>query len=416
MRSTIIRTSTTKKDIRMTIQRLLLVDSKTEIHQGIEKAFTASENNWQVKIASTGAEAISELGETTFSAVISELRLPDISTVELMEQVSSKCPDSIRFIISSGEDKELILKLSGLVHQFVPETCEPEMLVKLISNSMKLRELLADNTLHARIAGVRALPSPPEIYNELVRELQSESASTRRIADLIKRDVSITARMLQMVNSAFFGLQAHVENPLHAVNLLGLETVKSLVLAAGVFSKFKAPKIPGFSIDGIYSHSLAVGTSAKYFANAFGLQKQTAEDALMAGMLHDIGKLVMLSEFQQELQDSAKLAKEKDISLHDAERELLGVTHVEIGAYLLSLWGLPDPIIEAVALHCEPRKAPSPMMNALTAVHIAFAFDRDRTRAESEEKSSALDTEYLDNLNLTDKLKHLQRMSAMSMA
>jgi putative nucleotidyltransferase with HDIG domain len=297
-----------------------------------------------------------------------------------------------------------------VAHQYVTKPCKPQTLEMMLQNSLGLRRLLTNEALHSRIAKIGSLPSPPAIYNQLVGELQSETANMQKIANLIRQDVSITAKLLQIINSAYFGLPTHVESPLQAVNLLGLDTVKSVVLTAGVFSQFDDPRLPEFSIDQIFNHSIAVGTSARHFANAFGLERRQSEDSLMAGMLHDIGKLVMLTEFKEELSLALKLSERESIRFYEAERRIFGVTHADIGAHLLSLWGLSDSILEAVALHATPNLAPSPMVNVLTAVHLANAIDHDQRSLTNDPMSTYADMAYLKGLGIAGQLPFLRTL------
>ncbi|MBD3403913.1 HDOD domain-containing protein [candidate division GN15 bacterium] len=253
------------------------------------------------------------------------------------------------------------------------------------------------------------------MYTALMSELQSDTASVEKIARLVSKDVGITAKLLQMVNSAFFGLPTQVESPLQAVNLLGFDTVQGLVLAAGTYSRLEADGLPGLSIDGIYPHSMAVGTGAQKIAKALDLDKRKAQDALMAGLLHDIGHLVMLRYFRPELQEALKLSGGVWSELIGAEQQVLGATHAEIGAHLLSLWGLPDSIVEAVAYHHVPSQTPHPMIDVLTAVHLANAFERDHDGVE-ETHVDLIDNTYITNLGLSERLASLREASPAPVA
>lgn len=394
----------------MPIKRILFVDDQRFDSANLTDLVTRMGKGWEAVAVSTGAEALSALKSRQFDIVISELILPDLNASELHQEISKRWPETMRCVLSDHSDRELMLKASEHVQQFIAKPYDADKLRKILANSMGLRELLANKELHARIAKIRSLPSPPAIYQELVKELQSERASVQKIAKLIQRDVAITAKLLQMINSAFFGLPMHVESPLHAVNLLGLETVQSLVLTAGVFNQVKDAKVPGLSIDKIHKHSVIVGTSSKHLANAFGLARKQVDDAFMAGLLHDVGKLVMITDFRDELLAVLKLSKEKSLPLHAAEREVLGVSDAEIGAHLLSLWHLPESILEAVALHCVPEKVPSPMLNVLAAVHLGYAIDYDAAHDVKDSQFSALNMDYLEKIGLANELPNLRRL------
>jgi HD-like signal output (HDOD) protein len=219
-----------------------------------------------------------------------------------------------------------------------------------------------------------------------------------------------------MVNSAYFGLRNPVENIEHAVKVLGLDSIKSIVLAAGVFNQFDDPGIPGFSIEKIYSACSEVGAKARLIAHVMGLPRGLSEEALMAGMLHDVGKLIMLTEFKNELVEAVAIAKGKNISLHDSQNEIMGVDDAKIGAYLLSLWGLLDPVVEAVAYHSSPRVGTSTEICTLTMVHLAYAFHYNDTHnirmKYLESEQSAVDMEYIRTLGLANDLQNICSVSA----
>jgi len=391
--------------------KVLFVDSQSDLTSFIREFPVNNEQSWESKQVRTAFDAYKLLDNESFDVIVGELQLPDQDGADFINEVARKYPGTVRIILSSATDRETIMRTARNIHQFIAKPCEATTLGKVLSNSLSMRKLLSSEELHRRIAAVKTLPSPPEVYNNLVELLQSDNASMKQIADLISRDVGITAKLLQMVNSAFFGLSTHVESPRHAVTLLGLDTVQSLVLTAGVFEQFDVSGIGGISVESIHNRCVAVGSSARLIATAFGFNRRPTEEALMAGMLHDVGKLVMLSSFRDELQRSVELSNEERIPLWQAQKEIVGVSDAEIGAHLLSLWGLPDSILEAVALHYHPQGAPHPMLNVLTSVHIAYALNHDQTDDAKDLSLSALDMDYLSTLNLTDQLQSIKNLS-----
>ena len=392
----------------MSVNRILFIHDHPDMMQELKTLSGRMPKDWEIDFISDDREKIANLANDTYTTVVSGINSPSDKTVTLLKKVKEIFPGCVRFVYSRQLPREIVLSSVGDVHQYLTAPCSPDNFLKQVNNSISLRTLLLNGELQTRIASIEALPSPPDTYNQLITALRSDDVSIQKVADLISKDISITAKLLQMINSACFGLPQRVESTLYAVNLLGLETVRTLVLAAGVFNQFKDPHIPGFSIERIYSNSLAVGSSARLIAHAFGLDKRLTEDALTAGILHDIGKLIMLSQFQGELKTAVQLASDRNVPLYQAEKEVLGVSDAEIGAYLLSLWGLPDTVLEAVALHYLPQKAKSPMINVLTSVHLAFAINYDQKNNIKNEGPTAVDLEYLNRLNLAEQLPSLR--------
>ncbi|MBU8932575.1 MAG: HDOD domain-containing protein [candidate division Zixibacteria bacterium] len=392
----------------MSTNRVLLVGGDQGGLGNLEQLLAALPEGWNTQTLSNSDEALTALDEAEQNIIVSAMQLPGMNGAELLKEAADRHPGVLRFLVSDQGDKAAIQQSAGFVHQFVAAPFEPDTLRKTLENSLGLHQILSDEEICYRIAAVGSLPSPPKLYSELTTELRSDTANVTKIADLISQDVGIVAKLLQTVNSAFFGLSSRVENISHAINLLGLDTVKSLVLSAGVFGEFEDPHLPGFSIEDIYKRSTIVGAKARLLAHAFGSDRRMTDDALLAGMLYDVGKLLMLSYFQVEYHQALSLSDEKSIPLYQAEREVLGACDATLGAYLLSLWGLPDSILEAVALHYEPRKAPNPMINATAAVHLAYATDYDETHNIRKEEDSVADMEYLSKIGVADQLPNLR--------
>ena len=393
-------------------KRILFVFANEDqsVLDGIVGILNRRQQEWDILTASSGAEAMScfELG--TIDVIVTDVALPGTSGLDLLRQVEVKSPGTVRFVLSTTTDYRLAINALGVAHRSISKPCDPEQLRQFLTTSLGLRELLANKELHSKIAATGTLPSPPELYTSLMTELQSDDLSMKRVGDLIARDIAMSAKILQMVNSAFFGLSRRVENVSMAVNLLGADVIKALVLTAGAFSQFEVNRLPGISLESIYSHSVIVGGMARKVAETIGLHRQQCDDAMMAGMLHDIGKLVMLCHFREELATSLSKAKEKSIPLVDAEKQTLRVTHADIGAHLLSLWGLPDAILEAVAMHHDPLRMPCPAKTALTAVHIANALAHETANPNLAENNPGLNQEYLKQTFVLNDLPRLREL------
>lgn len=392
----------------MSENRILFVDCGAVSKTHKDFFSKTEEESWSTLICCKGSEAEKALGDDRYDICISDIHLPDIDGMEFFRTVRDNYPGTIRVMETDNRDHSFLIKASELAHLVVSPDCAPQVLSAILENSLQLRKILGNQKLHERISSIKALPSPPEMYKQLMEELQQEDYSMHRVAEIIKSDIAITAKLLQLINSAFFGLQTHVESPLHAVNLLGINVVKNIVLTSGIFQKFHDPNIPGFSAQSIYQRSIAIGAGARHLANAFGFSTRDVEDSLLAGMLHDIGKLIMLTYFTEELSAANELANKEQITLFEAEREVLGVTDAELGAHLLSLWNIPLTILEAVAFHYEPRRSAYPIMNILTPVHLSYAINNDIIHNVRDDSKSHIDYAYIDRFSLRDNIPNLK--------
>jgi putative nucleotidyltransferase with HDIG domain len=274
-----------------------------------------------------------------------------------------------------------------------------------------LRSLLEDESIKRIVSQTETLPSLPAVYTEVINELQSQDPSVKKVAEIISTDLAMTAKILQVVNSAFFGLVRKISNPKEAVMLLGTETIKALVLSVKIFSEFNQKKFAWFNFDELFNHSMSVSMFAQTISKKELLDRNLVNNALMAGMFHDLGKLILVTNFPESYQKVLNEASKTKQNLWDLECEMFGTSHAEIGAYLMGLWGLEYPVIEAIAFHHRPAKSLSNSTGLLTAVHFGDAFDRIKNNGKdlnSEMGLRRLDRGYLENLGIAARINDWQ--------
>jgi HD-like signal output (HDOD) protein len=271
-----------------------------------------------------------------------------------------------------------------------------------IERSCWLRELLADNSLKSLISQIDSLPSQPELYLEIQRELEAKNSSIHRIGEIISRDLGMTAKVLQLVNSAFFGFCRHISSPAEAAELIGLETFKALVLTVKIFSQLDKASMRVFAVDRVWAHSLKTGVFAKTIAAAEKRERKIIDDAFIAGLLHDAGKLILAANLPGQYKEALAAVSSNGGSELKAELDIFGVTHAEVGAYLLALWGLPIPIVEAIAFHHNPRKCWHKELGVLTAVHVGSSLEH--TLRNEEKPDFQPDLTYLADLEILPRL------------
>jgi HD-like signal output (HDOD) protein len=248
------------------------------------------------------------------------------------------------------------------------------------------------------------LPSLPAIYEELIREIESEDSSVDKIGKIIATDVGMTAKILQLVNSAFFGLRRKVINPGQAAALLGMETLKTLILSVHIFSQMNMSPVFRPFLNKLWDHSLKVAGLSKKIASLETQSDEIIESAFMAGMLHDCGKLVLIANFPAPYEQILNRQETTGRFSWEVEAEVFSTTHSAVGAYLLGLWGLPNPIVESVAFHHQPADFEHQEFMTLTAVHLADAFSQEGLDPLSSSRGSCLNQGYLEKLNLVDRL------------
>jgi HD-like signal output (HDOD) protein len=243
-----------------------------------------------------------------------------------------------------------------------------------LRRNLRLLEWKADPAMQRLLPCLRKLPATPGLFVKVTEELRSPNGSLAVVAYLLRQDPVMSAKMLQLANSVFFGLHHEVSDMLDAVMILGSERIKSLILLAGIFSQYKEAENLCPSVELLLAHSAQVGVYARAITLSQTKDSEKSEAAFTAGVLHDMGKLILAGNLPTLYRRAQELRLSKHLSDYEAERELFGVTHADVGAFLLASWGLPLPILEAVAWHHEPRRSLEGSFCLLAAVHAANAF------------------------------------------
>ncbi|GAB4317513.1 MAG: response regulator [Candidatus Zixiibacteriota bacterium] len=391
-------------------KRILFVDDDPNVLHGLRRMLHRMRDMWDMEFVESGELALDRLEEQQFDVVVSDMRMPGMNGAQLLEQIQQRHPQTVRLILSGYSDQELVLRSVGPAHQFLAKPCDADTLVQCVKRSCALREFLSNQFISTTIGRIKALPVLPSVYTELLNTLADEEASLADVGRIISRDVGMSAKILQLVNSAFFGLRQEIEDPSRAVMFLGLDTIKSLVLSVSVFSSFDAGTVEEFSVDGLQLHSLGVGALAKQLAMDAGLDIPSQEDTFCAGIMHDIGKLILIANFPDEYRQVLSQVNAYEPELVNAERDTIGTDHAQLGGYLLALWGLPDPIVEAVTLHPTPGISPNRVIGPLAFVHVADLLEHELS-ARKPSGHLPYDQSYLRELGLEGELPRYRQIA-----
>jgi putative nucleotidyltransferase with HDIG domain len=380
--------------------RLLFVDDERRILEGLQRSLRGLREEWDMQFAGSGQEALDLLSRAPVDVLVSDMRMPGMDGAQLLAEVKRLYPQAARIILSGHSEQEYIMKSVRIAHQYLAKPCETDHLKSVVNRTCALRNLLSDDSIKRTISNIDSLPSLPSLYDEITAELQSPQASTARIGKIISQDPGMTAKILQLVNSAFFGLQRHVSNPIQAVTILGTDTVRALVLSVHIFSQFDSSRMPSLSLKALWRHSFLTGLKAKAIARKENQKQVVLDDSFMGGLLHDIGKPILSINFPERYQRAQKEASENNLPLWEAEKSALGATHAEVGAHLSGLWGIPDSIVESILFHHYPSHCPGREFGPLVSVHVSNTLDG----ADPTASLRSLDRDYLACLNVLDRL------------
>lgn len=357
------------------MKRILFVDDEPNVLQGLRRMLRPMRHEWEMTFVDSGQAALREIISHHYSVVVSDMRMPGMDGACLLEQVRQINPGTARIILSGQTDMEAALRSSSIVHQFLAKPCDEKLLRDAINKACKVRELLRDTAIQEVIGAIDSLPSLPQLYQELdeaIRQVDDQEGGIEKVSRIVSNDIAMSVKVLQLANSAFFGLSRIVNSVHHAVMLLGIDVIRALVLIDTVGRTFKTdPSIASY--EWLWQHSFSIGTAAASLMKAESNDRHQLALAWQAGILHDVGKLILACRFPDKFHLACNFARHQKKAMHEAEEAIFGCHHGQVGAYLLGLWGLPDGIVEAVAYHHRPdmRSGEAEAFTPLMAVHIA---------------------------------------------
>ncbi len=391
---------------------ILFVDDESMILHALRRALHGFRGDWNMFFANNGMEGLEILAREQIHIVISDMKMPEMSGLQFLTEVKKRYPQVIRMILSGQADEEQIIRSVGITHQYLAKPCPNETLVSTINQALDLRKILADEKLELLVSQIESLPSLPTLYTSIVQELQSPSVSIPKISDIVSQDPGMTTKILQLVNSPFFGIRRRITNPAEAVAYLGTDILQALVLSVKVFSSFDDRKIPGFNLEYLWNHCQMTAGIAKKIWQLEGKSKTETDEAFTVGILHDLGMIILASNLPDRYEEV--LARQKSEGWHRAaaEMNLLGSTHAEVGAYLLGLWGLPDGIVKAVALHHRPGDSPEKKADLLCLIHVANHIAHSLLTDHAGFPGSELDEPYLRDAGVWNRIPDWIRSSA----
>jgi HD-like signal output (HDOD) protein/ActR/RegA family two-component response regulator len=387
----------------MTKKNLLIVDDEPKVVQAIRQLLLNMGDQWTVDCATSAAEALQILALRPINIIISDLVMPGMDGAQLLSEVMLRYPHTTRIIMCWQADQPHLTKVFGVAHQYLYKPCDAKALRDLLNGVLTRGDLLKNNKLQQLVSQLRSVPSLPSLYCEVMKEMKSADASLEKAGQIIERDPGMSAKILQLVNSAFFGIRRHISSPEEAIFYLGIETVKALVLSLQIFSRFDESRLRLCHLGSLWTHSWSAGVLSRHICAVEDSDKEIADHAFVAGLVHDIGKLVLAANLPDQYRAACLLAKQKNMLLFEAEKEVFGATHAEVGGFLLDLWGLPDVVVDAVAFHHAPSWSTSDLFTPLTALHAADVLDHDHETADSPYECNRMDLEYLARLGLTDR-------------
>jgi len=385
--------------------RILFVDDDKNILDGLRRMLWRMHREWEMTFVQSGRQALETMAEIPFDVVVTDMRMPQMDGAELLTLVKDRHPGTVRIILSGYAEKEMTMKAFRMAHQYLVKPSDSDAFKQVIGRMRGLGGLLHNDRLKHLISRTASLPSLPSIYARVMGMLDQPGISAKAVGEVIAQDLGMTARILQLVNSAFFGLPKRFTDISEAVVYLGLQIIRSMAGIGGMFSSLDPDILPDPGLENLVIRGKRVGAIARRIAVMENLGNEKAENAFLAGLLHDVGKLIIFHHFPETYAKIPDAVSSSDLSVETSEIKALGAAHGEIGAYLMGLWGLPEPMVEAIAFHHRPSRRPAETFGISGAVHAADAIVRQMDGESLDDEHDPLfDKVYFDRLGITDRI------------
>lgn len=394
-------------------RRILFVDDEELILRSMERVLRrpAQQAGWELCFVTDGEAALQEMARSPVEVLLADATMAKMSGATLLRKVQERDPAVVRILLSGHTGLDMLRMALPYAHQFLPKPCDGQLLRSTLESACSLRSLLARPEMRQLVGSSNELPSAPRTFIELSNALANPSVGARAVSEIIERDIAISARVLQLVSSAFYGLPRAVTSISGAVAYLGVEVIKAIVLSAEVSRMFPVTQsIPDFSLEALQGH----GARASQFAKRILGHEPGGDVLIVAGLLQDCGQLVLASRAASRFGVALATAAANKEPLADVEQDVFGASHAEIGAYLLGLWGLPERVVSAVAHHLDPRRRSPRVFDAAAALYVANLLIVDPDVPALDEvppRTIALDSSFLRAVGVAHQLDDWRRLA-----
>lgn len=350
------------------MKRILFVDDEPAVLDGLRTMLRKNRAEWEMDFVESGAAAITAMERHPYDLLCSDMRMPKMDGAELLTIVSERWPQTVRIVLSGYSELAQTIRLVPIAHQYLSKPCDPKQIQTVIARCLSVHELLNAPQLRALVGSMRSLPTMPKTYQRLRQAMTDPDVSAAEISKIIGSDAAVAAKVLQVVNSAFFRLARRITRIDQAVSYLGFFALRNLVLSTEVFGQYPTDvRIGAINADQIQERALKTMGVLRALTRGLPL----SDDAIVVGLLHDIGYLIFMQTCPDKLKDAYSVAANRKIPMPDAEKEVIGASHAAVGAYLLALWGLPYTIVDAVAHHHAYEHATQGEFDLLNSLILA---------------------------------------------
>lgn len=351
------------RSLPTTKQRILFVDDDLSILAGLQNLLYKDRRRWDMTFAASGELALEKVYAQPFDVVVCDMRMPGMDGATVLNRVKDASPSTARIMLSGHAEREAIVRALPALHQLLAKPCDATTLRSTIERSLESEAAMRDSKVRGVIGKIDKLPSAPAVYAALSAAMSTSATTLDELAAIVARDPGLSAKVLQLVNSAYFGSGQKTSSITEAVALLGTEQLRYIGITAPVFTALPEDPCAGF---GLAARQEAAAKIARRVREA--VPSDVAEQAYSGALLHDVGSVVLAVGFPGEYE---RVLAAGDPDIIGLENATFGTNHAEVGACLLGLWGLPGPIVDIVRYHHRWEEAPPESRAVVRAVNAA---------------------------------------------
>ncbi len=342
--------------------RVLFVDDEQRILSGIRNALIFAPGEWDADYALSAEESFEKMAGEPYDVIVTDMKMPGLTGADVLEHVKAVQPESIRIVLSGEIDPRLAERALPLAHKLIAKPCDPDRLVETIHTVYERRSAFPAGPLRDVLGGLDDLPTQPALFTEIQAAVR-EGEGAAVVARLIESDLTAAASVVKLANSAFFGFDTPTRTIREAVVRLGSATVAGIVLNTEI-AQLAPPEVAEM-VEAVSEHGVQ---AAAELHRELGRE---IEQAALAGLVHDIGALVLITQFPDVYRSIDAPVDETE----EIERQAFGVSHTEVGAHVLEMWNIDPVIVETVRHHHDPSEATG---DARRIIDVLSAFEAEQ--------------------------------------
>ncbi|TPQ25418.1 HDOD domain-containing protein [Methylomonas sp. HW2-6] len=394
-------------------KHILFVDDNENVISGIQRQLRPYREQWSVYFATCGKQALEIMQHQPIDLIVSDMMMPEMRGDVLLKRVADIYPATVRMILSGYADEETLSRGLEVAHQYLTKPCSAEVLREAITQVFKTQDYVNNPRIAAEVGEASHLPSLPKIYHDLNAAIADERVTNLQIAEIFAKDMVLSAKLLHLVNSPYFGLQRTVSNLTDAINLIGLKKLNSLVLSVHIKTAFPVsdPEMERY-MEYLWQDASRVAELARLISLSEQQTGDKPDQAYVGGLLHNMGLLIFMSRGGDKFKMLREQTTRSNTPVAALETEIFGFTRSAAAAYVLSLWKIPALIVESILWQNAPSESEYQTVNELTAVHVAACLANPTERPGNDRLfEMQLDQSYLQRIGRLHRLADWQTLA-----